>query len=141
MAADRACGGESAQGAGSLLRYDSVAESRELGGSPEAWRVGHPALFEALHPLHEQRAQPPRVIGWPGSRAGCPFPSGYGAGVRSPCPSSVDAGWANKGSSTAESRGGRKSAPGRRPGVPASLARRVGSSRAAAEGRVRSPFP
>ncbi len=51
-----------------------------------------------------------------------------------------DGGFAQSGRTTADS-GGRQPFPGRRPGVPVSEALGVGSKEAAAEGRVRSPFP
>jgi hypothetical protein len=128
---------------GRLLGDNAVAERGELSRSSEPRGGGHPAGLQALHPLHEVGAEPSgRVSGrWCGT--GERLPSGDGGGVGPPSPvrspaSGVDS--VQSGRTTAD-RGGRQPLPGRRPGVPVSLARGVGSSDAAALGRVMSPLP
>lgn len=131
------------QGPSGLLGDDTVSERGELGRPPEPGSAGDPAGVEALHPLHEVRAQPTGRVGGSWSRTGEPLPSGDGGSVR--CPSPVRS-WSSGDSSpqrgrTAADKGGRHFAPGRRPGVPVSPALGVGSSEAAALARVMSPLP
>ncbi len=131
------------QGVRSLLWDDAVAERGELRRTAEPRSRGDPAGVEALHPLHEVRAEPTgRVCGGRG-RAGEALPSGDGGSVRSPSPVRAPASGvssAQRGRTTAD-KGGRHPFPGRRPGVPVSLALGVGNNDAAALGRVMSPLP
>ncbi|OCC11532.1 hypothetical protein A3Q37_02729 [Streptomyces sp. PTY087I2] len=124
-----------------LLRDDTVAERGELCRPSESRGGGDPAVVEALHPLHEVGTEPTGRIG--GLGTGEPLPSGDGGCVRPPLPvsfaDSVDSS-VQSGRATAD-RGGRHPFPGRRPGVPVSLALGAGSSDAAALGRAMSPFP
>lgn len=131
------------QGTRSLLRDDAVAECGELRGTAEPRSRGDPAGVEALHPLHEVRAEPSGRVRGSRSRTGEPLPSGDGGSVRSPSPVRAPASGASsaqRGRTTAD-KGGRHPFPGRRPGVPVSLALGVGSRDAAALGRVMSPLP
>lgn len=131
------------QGTRSLLRDDAVAECGELRGTAEPRSRGDPAGIEALHPLHEVRAEPTGRVRGSRSRTGEPLPSGDGGSVRSPSPVRAPASGASsaqRGRTTAD-KGGRHPFPGRRPGVPVSLALGVGSSDAAALGSVMSPLP
>ena len=118
---------------------DAVAERGELGGSAEPGGGGHPAGFEALHPLHEVGAQPTGRVGGRRRGAGERLPAGDGGGVGPPSPVRSSA-CVHSGRTTAD-RGGRQPLPGRRPGVPVSEALGVGSSDAAALGSVMSPLP
>lgn len=131
------------QGTRGLLRDDAVAECGELRGTAEPRSRGDPAGIEALHPLHEVRAEPSGRVRGSRSRTGEPLPSGDGGSVRSPTPVRAPASGASsaqRGRTTAD-KGGRHPFPGRRPGVPVSLALGVGSSDAAALGSVMSPLP
>lgn len=131
------------QCAGSLLRDDAVAERGELRRASESRRGGDPAVVEALHPLHEVGTEPTSPIGGLGDGTGEHLPSGDRCCVRPPSPvRSPDAvGSSVQSGRTTADRGGRHPFPGRRPGVPVSLALGVGSSDAAALGRVMSPLP
>ena len=142
VTADGAGRRQDLQRAGRLLGYNSIAQSGQLGRSAQPRCVGHPARREALHPLHERRAQAAGVIGRPWCGTGERLPSSDGGGVRSPGsgPLFVGIDSVNNGSATAE-KGGRKPAPGRRLRALISLTWGAGSSRAAAEGRVKSPLP
>ncbi|AIJ12677.1 hypothetical protein SLIV_08345 [Streptomyces lividans TK24] len=131
------------QGPRSLLWDDAVAERGELRWTAEPRSSGDPAGVEALHPLHEVRAEPTGRVRGSRGRTGEPLPSGDGGSVRSPSPVRAPASGvssAQRGRTTAD-KGGRHSFPGRRPGVPASLALGVGNRDAAALGRVMSPLP
>ena len=130
-------------GSGGLLGDHAVAECGELSWSAESRSGGHPAGSQALHPLHEVGAQASGSVGGRRRGAGEVLPPGDGGGVRSPSPvgpSASGAASAHSGRTTAD-RGGRQPLPGRRPGVPVSLALGVGSSDAAALGSVMSPLP
>lgn len=131
------------QGTCGLLRDDAVAERGELRRSSESRRGGDPAVVEALHPFHEVGAESSGRVGGLGDGTGEHLPSGDRCCVRPPSPvrsaDSVDSS-VQSGRTTAD-RGGRHPFPGRRPGVPVSLALGVGSSDAAALGRVTSPLP
>ena len=131
------------QGVRSLLWDDAVAERGELRWTAEPRSRGDPAGVEALHPLHEVRAEPTGAVRGGRGRAGEALPSGDGGSVRSPSPVRAPASGvssAQRGRTTAD-RGGRHPFPGRRPGVPVSLALGVGNRDAAALGRVMSPLP
>lgn len=126
-----------------LLRHDAVAERGELSRSAESRSGGDSAGLQALHPLHEVGTEPPGRVGGRRRGAGERLPSGDGGCVRTPSPVCSPASGADSvqsGRTTAD-RGGRDASHGRRPGVPVSLARNVGSSDAAALGRVMSPLP
>lgn len=126
-----------------LLRDDTVAERGELRRSSESRCGGDPAVVEALHPFHEVGAEPTGRVGGLGDGTGEHLPPGDRCCVRPPSPvrsaDSVDSS-VQSGRTTAD-KGGRHPFPGRRPGVPVSLALGVGSSDAAALGRVMSPLP
>ncbi len=131
------------QGAQSLLWDNAVAERGELCWTAEPRSRGDPAGVEALHPLHEVRAEPTGAVRGGRGRAGEALPSGDGGSVRSPSPVRAPASGvssAHRGRTTAD-KGGRHPFPGRRPGVPVSLALGVGNRDAAALGRVMSPLP
>lgn len=131
------------QCSGGLLRNDAVAQCGELSRSSEPRGGGDPAGLQSLHPLHEVSAKASGRIGGWRRGAGERLPSGDGGCVGPPSlvgPAVAGAGSLQSGRTTAD-RGGRHPLPGRRPGVPVSLARGVGSSDAAALGRVRSPLP
>ncbi len=131
------------QGTRCLLRDDAVAERGELRGTAEPRSRGDPAGVEALHPLHEVRAQPTGRVRGSWGRTGEPLPSGDGGSVRSPSPVRVPASGvssAQRGRTTAD-QGSRYPFLGRRPGEPVSLALGEGSRDAAALGRVMSPLP
>ncbi len=122
---------------------NAVAERGELRRSPEPRGGGDPAGVQALHPLHEVGTETPgRVRGF-GCGTGERLPSGDGGCVRPPSPvrSSASGDSSVQSGRTTTDKGGRHPLPGRRPGVPVSLALGVGSSDAAALGRVMSPLP
>lgn len=124
------------------MRYDAVAERGELRRPSEPRRRGDPAVVEALHPLDEVGAEPSGRVGGLGDGAGERLPSGDRGCVRPPSPvrsADSDGSSCQSGRTTAD-KGGRHPFPGRRPGVPVSLALGVGSSDAAL-GRVMSPLP
>lgn len=126
-----------------LLGDDSVAERGELRRTPEPWGGGDPSGVEALHPLHEVGAEPTGRIGGFRRGAGQPLPAGDGGCVRTPSPfrSSASGDSSVHSGRTTVDKGGRRPWPGRRPGVPVRLVLGVGSSDAAALGRVMSPLP
>lgn len=125
-----------------LLWDDAIAECGELGRPPEPRCGGDPADVEALHPLHEVRAEPTGRVGGGWSRTGEPLPSGDGGSVRSPSPvrSSTSGDSFAQSGRTTSAKGGHLSFAGRWPGVPVSPALGVGSD-AAALGRVMPPLP
>ncbi len=131
------------QSPGGLLGDDAVAERGELCRASEPRGGGDPAGVETLHPLDEVGAEPAGRVGGVGCGAGEPLPSGDGGCVRSPspvCPAAPGGDSVQSGRAVAD-KGGRHPLPGRRPGVPVSPALVVGSSDAAALGRVMSPLP
>ncbi|AEN10803.1 hypothetical protein K373_02130 [Streptomyces sp. DvalAA-21] len=126
------------QSPSSLLGNNSVAERGELRRAPEARGGGDPAGIEALHPLHELRAEPTGRIGGRGRGTGEPLPSGDGGCVRPPSPASSSGDSSAQSGRTTIGREGRRSFPVRRSDVPVPPA--LGSD-AAALGRVMSPLP
>lgn len=141
--AAREGGFQQLQRASGLLGDDPVAERGELSWPPESRGGGDPSGVEALHPLHEVRAEPTGRIRWGRGRTGEPLPSGDGGSVRPPspvCSSASEDSSAQSGRITAD-RGGRHPLWGRRAGVPVLPALRVGSRDAAALGKVMSPLP
>lgn len=140
-ARERRC--QQLQSPSGLLGNDAVAERGELSRASESRSGGDPAGVEALHPLDEVGTEPTGRVGGRRRGAGECLPSGDGGCVRSPSRLDSSAsrdGSAHSGRTTAD-RGGRHPLPGRRPGVPVSLALGVGNSDAAALGRVMSPLP
>lgn len=126
-----------------LLGDDTVAERGELSRSSEPRGGGDPAVIEALHPLDEVGTEPAGRVGGLGRGTGERLPPGDGCRVGPPSPlcSWVPGAESVQSGRTTADRGGRQPLPGLRPGVPVSLALSVGSSDAAALGRVMSPFP
>lgn len=129
------------EGTRSLLRDDPITQSGELSRAAQACGVGHPAGVQALHPLHEQRAETARAIRGSWRRAGEALPSGDSSGVWAPLstpPSGVGDSASNSGSG-AICRGVRR-ADRWCVDVPVLFTSEVGRSRAAAEGKVKSPL-
>lgn len=125
-----------------LLGDHAVAERGELRRTPETWGRGDPAGIKALHPLHEVGTEPTGLVRGGRGRTGEPLPSGDGGCVRAPSPlfSSASGDGSVQSGRTTVGKGGHLLL-GRRPGGPVSPARGVGSSDAAALGRVKSPLP
>jgi len=126
-----------------LLGDNTVAERGELSRSSEPRGGGDPAFVEALQPLDEVGTEPAARVGGHGRGTGEHLPPGDGCRVGPPslvCVPACGAESVQSGRTTAD-RGGRQRLPGLRPGVPVSLALGVGSSDAAALGRVMSPLP
>lgn len=121
-------GGEEPHRLGRLLRYDAVAQRRELGGAPQSGSGGHPAVLKALHPFHEPWREAPRVVGRRRCRTGEALPPGDGVAVPPPSPGA----FFESAEVSKRVRGG-------------SAVRRAAVARplscAAAEGSVRSPLP
>lgn len=111
-----------------LARHDSVSQRGELGGASQSGNGGHPAVVEALHPLHEAWRETARVVGRRRCRAGELLPSGDGVAVPSPLLGVFFI------SAEVSKRAGAECA-GRR----AAVARQLGF--AATEGSDRSPLP
>ncbi|RAG85204.1 hypothetical protein DN069_12970 [Streptacidiphilus pinicola] len=111
-----------AQGKGALNLVNRAAEEAEPCGAAEPGQVGV-AVGEGLEPFDEFGSQPSVFVGGVGCWASEDgFPAADGVGVFAP----VGPGGA-MGSTTCD-RGGRNPGVARRPGVPVSLARGVGSS-------------